>query len=160
MATSETTNLQLVKYGAGTDNFIRTDYNGNLDKIDTFAGNTNEAITTLNDNITPLSSTVDATSYTSHVTVAANYILKSAGIVYLMLDMRTESGYKVTSGSTFALIPSDFRPKVTRAYPTRFQINNSEWGDGEITINTNGQISQTISNNFSGCVLTIAYECN
>lgn len=44
MATSETTNLQLVKYGAGTDNFIRTDYNGNLDKIDTFAGNTNQAI--------------------------------------------------------------------------------------------------------------------
>ena len=48
MATSETTNLQLVKYGAGTDNFIRTDYNGNLDKIDTFAGNTNEAIGNLN----------------------------------------------------------------------------------------------------------------
>ena len=47
MATSETTNLQLVKYGAGTDNFIRTDYNGNLDKIDTFAGNTNEAIASL-----------------------------------------------------------------------------------------------------------------
>lgn len=47
MATSETTNLQLVKYGAGTDNFIRTDYNGNLDKIDTFAGNTNEAIANL-----------------------------------------------------------------------------------------------------------------
>ena len=47
MATSETTNLQLVKYGAGTDNFIRTDYNGNLDKIDTFAGNTNEAIDNL-----------------------------------------------------------------------------------------------------------------
>lgn len=44
MATSETTNLQLVKYGAGTDNFIRTDYNGNLDKIDTFAGDTNQAI--------------------------------------------------------------------------------------------------------------------
>lgn len=51
MATSETTNLQLVKYGAGTDNFIRTDYNGNLDKIDTFAGNTNEAIASLNSNI-------------------------------------------------------------------------------------------------------------
>lgn len=51
MATSETTNLQLVKYGAGTDNFIRTDYNGNLDKIDTFAGNTNQAIATLSDQI-------------------------------------------------------------------------------------------------------------
>lgn len=53
MATSETTNLQLVKYGAGTDNFIRTDYNGNLDKIDTFAGNTNEAIGTLSNLKTP-----------------------------------------------------------------------------------------------------------
>ena len=51
MATSETTNLQLVKYGAGTDNFIRTDYNGNLDKIDTFAGTTNQAITNLNTQI-------------------------------------------------------------------------------------------------------------
>ena len=51
MATSETTNLQLVKYGAGTDNFVRTDYNGNLDKIDTFAGNTNEAITNINSNL-------------------------------------------------------------------------------------------------------------
>jgi outer membrane murein-binding lipoprotein Lpp len=51
MATSETTNLQLVKYGAGTDNFIRTDYNGNLDKIDTFAGNTNEAIANLESDV-------------------------------------------------------------------------------------------------------------
>lgn len=47
MAKQTTTNLSLTKYSAGTDNFIRTDYNGNMDKIDQYAGTTNTAIADL-----------------------------------------------------------------------------------------------------------------
>lgn len=81
MATSETTNLQLVKYGAGTDNFIRTDYNGNLDKIDTFAGNTNEAIANLEKHT--LGANVDLMGYTStsnqYTCTADGYVAISTG---------------------------------------------------------------------------------
>lgn len=78
MATSETTNLQLVKYGAGTDNFIRTDYNGNLDKIDTFAGNTNEAIATLNSNSLHFIETVSTISDCNSLTSGCGYTGTSA----------------------------------------------------------------------------------
>ena len=44
MASSQTQNLQLIEYGAGSDNFLRTDYNGNLTKIDNFAGQTNDSL--------------------------------------------------------------------------------------------------------------------
>ena len=44
MASSQTQNLQLIEYGAGSDNFLRTDYNGNLTKIDEFAGKTNDSL--------------------------------------------------------------------------------------------------------------------
>ena len=89
MATSETTNLQLVKYGAGTDNFIRTDYNGNLDKIDTFAGNTNEAIAELMKNSS--SGGVDLGAYTSSNN---KYTFPNDG--YLMFNSGSVSSGKIS----------------------------------------------------------------
>ena len=76
MATSQTTNLQLTKYGAGTDNLLRSDYNGNLDKIDTFAGNTNQAIANINNALAGKVNTSD---------IANNLTTTSAGKV---LDAR------------------------------------------------------------------------
>lgn len=48
---ANTTNLDLVK-PAGTDKALVSVINANSDKIDAFAGSTNQAITTLNSNLT------------------------------------------------------------------------------------------------------------
>ena len=137
----------------------------NISSGDQFTGsnisavdNLGHEVKSLNDQITPSSSNINTTAYTSHVTTNVNYVCKSAGIANIMLDMRIESAYKVTSGSTFAIIPEGFRPKAVRSYPARFQINNNEWGDSVVSIDTNGNIIQTISNNFTACVLIASYE--
>ena len=100
MATSETTNLQLVKYGAGTDNFIRTDYNGNLDKIDTFAGNTNEAIATLSTwtNIT------DSCTWLNTITVKSCHY--NALLKMLMINVQIPSGTANTT--SVVTLPSGY----------------------------------------------------
>jgi len=44
MASSQTPNLGLVEYGDRLDSLLRNDYNGNLTKIDNFAGQTDDSI--------------------------------------------------------------------------------------------------------------------
>lgn len=103
MATSETTNLQLVKYGAGTDNFIRTDYNSNLDKIDTFAGNTNEAIGNLtNLKTTEKSSLVGAVNeiYKDTIQSPNNYYSASMTLSALQSDIDAYVLSRTTLGDT------------------------------------------------------------
>ena len=112
MATSETTNLQLVKYGAGTDNFIRTDYNGNLDKIDTFAGNTNEAIANLNNQIATLTNG----SHTCWATLSQNayqgtYFAQICGNFKgktitkdVITALSGSSSYNITNDTTLSVI--------------------------------------------------------
>jgi hypothetical protein len=117
MATSETTNLQLVKYGAGTDNFIRTDYNGNLDKIDTFAGNTNQAITTLNTHIGDLTS-LTTTAKTSAVAAIneVNSKLPSGGYGNAVSQKNIAISATVTTGT--------FTVPVHGFYLVRYEINH------------------------------------
>ena len=112
MATSETTNLQLVKYGAGTDNFIRTDYNGNLDKIDTFAGNTNQAIANLNNQIATLTNgshtfwaTLSQNAYqgTYFAQICGNFKGKTI-TKDVITALSGSSSYNITNDTTLSVI--------------------------------------------------------
>ena len=154
MATSETTNLQLVKYGAGTDNFIRTDYNGNLDKIDTFAGNTNEAIANM------------ATKETGTVT-------KESGIGGLIRTTKINNVCTIdfigvtgisAQGSKFATVPTGFRPSSTVCGAA--VIQNGSYSTGTyypayVEIDSSGEVIVRIQNSYlvSGCALngTLTY---
>ena len=112
MATSETTNLQLVKSGAGTDNFIRTDYNGNLDKIDTFAGNTNQAIANLNNQIATLTNgshtfwaTLSQNAYqgTYFAQICGNFKGKTI-TKDVITALSGSSSYNITNDTTLSVI--------------------------------------------------------
>lgn len=113
MATSQTTNLNLIKYGAGTDNFIRTDYNGNMDKIDAYAGTTNQAITNINNTLIPYSEDPAASDM--------NSITSKAGVPY--------TG-RWAGGST-SNAPINYNQgvyygfKSSANYETQFAIDNS-----------------------------------
>lgn len=113
MATSETTNLQLVKYGAGTDNFIRTDYNGNLDKIDEFAGDTSQAIAEVSARVNIKSETL--TLNTKIASYNTRALIKSADVFSVGLDITVgataiPAWEAIATAST--LVPSSTRQAI------------------------------------------------
>jgi ABC-type thiamine transport system substrate-binding protein len=112
MATSETTNLQLVKYGAGTDNFIRTDYNGNLDKIDAYAGTTNTAIANVLSNAVKVVNSVSTVaagsseniSYPTGFTIDNCYII---GVYYTTSSTRQYKNVTASLGNSYISVTNN-----------------------------------------------------
>lgn len=133
---ANTTNLNLVK-PAGTDKALVSVLNSNSDKIDAWAGSTNQALSTLNNKLTQQSKKSEVTANTSVITNVNNLNFVKTGNVMQI------TGYVVTAknlakNDLMMTLPDDCKPAY-RTYGYLQHAETSAWI--AIVISTNGQIT-------------------
>lgn len=96
--------------------------------------------------------------YTGNITAYVNKLLKCAGLVYAFLEVETTSGQTLTTDDAFARIPSGWRPKVTEEFPASILQSNGTWATYKVSIGTNGDIKQYLTNSAKGVSFVAVYE--
>lgn len=103
-------------------------------------------------------STANVTIYTGNITAYVNKLLKCAGLVYAFLEVETTSGQALTISDAFARIPSGWRPKVAEEFPASILQSNDIWATYKVSIGTNGDIKQLLTNTAKGVSFVAVYE--
>ena len=103
-------------------------------------------------------STANVTIYTGNITAYVNKLLKCAGLVYAFLEVETTSGQTLTISDAFARIPSGWRPKVAEEFPASILQSNDIWATYKVSIGTNGDIKQLLTNTAKGVSFVAVYE--
>ena len=120
--------------------------------------NTTEMNTAIAQSTAKSTSTTNVTIYTGNITAYVNKLLKCAGLVYAFLEVETTSGQALTISDAFARIPSGWRPKVAEEFPASILQSNDIWATYKVSIGTNGDIKQLLTNTAKGVSFVAVYE--
>ena len=104
------------------------------------------------------SGTLDPTAYTTHVTADVKRVEKRGKVAFLELYFETENGYVIPTATNFCNIPSGFRPVEDNLYNAMIRVGTT-WLPYLCSINTSGQIKQSLTSNCTGISFSASYPC-